>query len=63
MKKNGKAIVGMKVYGAGRLVNKKDECLEFNAAHTFIDSFTMGIENYEQLKDIEKRYPEASVRG
>ncbi len=63
MKKNGKAIVGMKVYGAGKLVNKKDECLEFNSAHSFIDSFTMGIENYEQLKDIEKRYPEASVRG
>ena len=29
MKKNGKAIIGMKVYGAGRLVNRKDECLEF----------------------------------
>ncbi|HYW95099.1 MAG TPA: aldo/keto reductase [Bacteroidales bacterium] len=63
MKKNGKGIVGMKVYGAGKLVNRKDECLEFQAAHEFMDSFTLGIENYDQLKDIEKRYPESSVRG
>ncbi len=63
MKENGKAIVGMKVYGAGRLVDKKDECLEFNAAHDFLDCFTLGIENVDQLKDIQKRYPEASVRG
>ncbi len=63
MKDNGKAIIGMKVYGAGRLVDKKDECLEFQAGHDFLDAFTLGIESYEQLKDIEKRYPEASVRG
>jgi len=63
MKENGKAIIGMKVYGAGRLVHKKDECLEFHTGASFIDSFTLGIENYEQLKDIQKRLPEASVRA
>lgn len=63
MKKNGKAIVGMKVYGAGRLIDKKDECLEFHTGAGFIDNFTLGIESYEQLKDIQKRLPEASVRG
>ncbi len=63
MKKNGKAIIGMKVYGAGQLVDKKDECLEFHTGAGFMDSFTLGIESYEHLKDIQKRLPEASVRG
>lgn len=63
MKQNGKAIIGMKVYGAGRLVHKKDECLEFHTGAGFIDNFTLGIESYEQLKDIQKRLPEASVRA
>jgi len=63
MKENGKGIIQMKVYGAGRLVNRKDECLEFHTGAGFIDSFTLGIENYEQLKDVQKRLPEASVRG
>jgi aryl-alcohol dehydrogenase-like predicted oxidoreductase len=62
MKNNGKGIVGMKVYGAGRLVDKKDECLSFHVNNNFIDGFTLGIETYEQLKDIQKRLPEASVR-
>jgi aryl-alcohol dehydrogenase-like predicted oxidoreductase len=63
MKKNGKAIIGMKVYGQGRLADKKDECLEFHTGAGFIDHFTLGIESYDQLKDIQKRLPEASVRG
>ena len=63
MKNNGKAIIGMKVYGAGQLLHKKDECLEFHTGAGFMDSFTLGIESYEQLKDIQKRLPEASVRA
>lgn len=63
MKKNGKAIIQMKVYGAGSLVDKKDECLQFHTGSDFIDAFTLGIENIEQLMDVEKRLPEASVRG
>ena len=63
MKENGKAIIGMKVYGRGQLADKKDECLEFQTGSGFIDHFTLGIESYEQLKDIQKRLPEASVRG
>lgn len=63
MKKNGKAIIQMKVYGAGKLVHKKDECLEFHTGASFIDGFTLGIESIEQLRDVQKRLPEASVRG
>jgi hypothetical protein len=63
MKQNGKVIIGMKVYGAGDLVHKKDECLEFQTGAKFIDGFTLGIESIEQLRDVQKRLPEASVRG
>jgi aryl-alcohol dehydrogenase-like predicted oxidoreductase len=63
MKANGKAIIQMKVYGAGTLVDKKDECLQFHSGSDFIDAFTLGIESFEQLKDVQKRLPEASVRG
>jgi aryl-alcohol dehydrogenase-like predicted oxidoreductase len=63
MKANGKAVIQMKVYGAGQLVDKKDECLQFHTGSDFIDAFTLGIESMEQLKDVEKRLPEASVRG
>ena len=63
MKKNGKAIIQMKVYGRGQLADKKDECLEFHTGAKFIDCFTLGIESHEQLMDIQKRMPEASVRG
>ncbi len=63
MKKNGKAIIGMKVYGCGELLHMKDECLQFQTGSGIIDAFTMGLESIEQLKDIEKRLPEASVRA
>ena len=61
MKANGKAIVAMKVYGAGRLVDKKNEALRFQAQNTFIDAFTLGIQSYEQLKDIQRRFPRVSA--
>lgn len=63
MKQNGKGIVGMKVYGAGRLIDKKDECLQFHTSHDFIDNFTLGLESAEELQDILTRLPKASVRG
>jgi len=62
MKKNGKAIIGMKLYGAGELVHRKDECLQFQMDAGFIDAFTLGIENIDQLRDIQKRLPEVISR-
>jgi aryl-alcohol dehydrogenase-like predicted oxidoreductase len=63
MKENGKSIIGMKVYGCGQLLDKKDECLQFQTGSGLTDAFTMGLESIEQLKDIQKRLPEASVRA
>jgi len=63
MKEKGKGVIGMKVYGAGKLIHKKDECLQFHTSQDFIDSFTLGLESAEQLTDILKRLPEASLRA
>jgi aryl-alcohol dehydrogenase-like predicted oxidoreductase len=63
MKENGKAIIAMKVYGCGELLHMKDECLQFQTGSGLADAFTMGFESIEQLKDIQTRLPEASVRA
>jgi aryl-alcohol dehydrogenase-like predicted oxidoreductase len=63
MKENGKAIIAMKVYGCGELLHMKDECLQFQTGKGLADAFTLGLESIEQLKDIQKRLPEASVRA
>jgi len=62
MKENGKAIIGMKVYGCGQLLDRMDECLQFQTGTGITDAFTMGFESIEQLKDIQKRLPAASTR-
>jgi len=63
MKANGKAIIAMKVYGCGQLLDIKDECLQFQTGSGIADAFTLGLENYDQLQDIQKRLPEASIRA
>ena len=63
MKNNGKAIIAMKVYGCGELLDIKDECLQFQTGEGLANAFTLGLESIEQLKDIQKRLPEASVRA
>ncbi len=63
MKKQGKAIVGMKIFGAGQLVDEMDECLQYALAHDYIDGFTIGQEGFDQTRDLIKKIPKASVRG
>lgn len=63
MKNSGKAVMGMKIIGAGQMSDRVDKCLQYILAQDFVDCFTIGVENYEQLKDLEKRMPLASVRG
>jgi aryl-alcohol dehydrogenase-like predicted oxidoreductase len=63
MHAEGKSVMGMKILGAGELTGRIDECLQYTLAQDFIDCFTIGIENLDQLKDLEKRVPEASMRG
>jgi 1-deoxyxylulose-5-phosphate synthase len=58
MKQSGKAVMGMKILGAGQLTGRKDECLRFALAQEYLDCFTIGIESHDQLLDLEKRISE-----
>ena len=62
-KEKGKGVIQMKVFGCGELINKRDECLQFALGHSCVDSFTIGVEQAEQLTDLLERIPAASVRG
>jgi 1-deoxyxylulose-5-phosphate synthase len=61
MHKQGKGIVGMKIFGAGRLSGKPDECLSYVLGLDFVDAFTIGQESKSQMLDLLKRIPEASA--
>jgi aryl-alcohol dehydrogenase-like predicted oxidoreductase len=63
MKQKGKTIIGMKIFGAGALTDKVDECLQYALAQDFVDCFTIGQEDRDQMNDLRIRIPEASVRG
>lgn len=60
MKSSGKVVMGMKIFGDGKLVNHKEECLRFALTQDYMSCFTIGIENYDQFLDLEKRIPELS---
>jgi aryl-alcohol dehydrogenase-like predicted oxidoreductase len=63
MKAAGKGVLGMKIFGAGRLRSKPDECLQFALAQEQIDAFTIGAESVTELGDLLKKIPAASTRG
>ena len=63
MKAAGKGVIGMKILGAGRLRNKVDESLQFALAQDCVDCFTIGAEGRDEMLDLTKKIPAASVRG
>jgi 1-deoxyxylulose-5-phosphate synthase len=60
MKQSGKIVMGMKIFGAGRLTNRIDECLKYALAQEYLDCFTIGVQNLDQLNDLAQRIPLAS---
>ncbi|MGJ5817634.1 aldo/keto reductase [Paludibaculum fermentans] len=63
MKASGKGIIGMKIFGAGKLRNKTDECLQFALSQDVLDCFTIGSENINEMQELTKKIPAASTRG
>lgn len=64
MKANGKAIIGMKIYGEGRLVHMKDECMRFAQNLGLLHAMTIGAESISQLDEtlrLAAKYPAAKV--
>lgn len=63
MKAAGKGVIGMKILGEGDLRNRVDEALQFALRQDCLECFTIGAESRQELADLIKRIPEASVRG
>jgi aryl-alcohol dehydrogenase-like predicted oxidoreductase len=63
MKAAGKGVIGMKIFGAGRLRDRTDESLQFALALDCVDCFTIGSEDPAQLTGLLKKIPDASVRA
>jgi aryl-alcohol dehydrogenase-like predicted oxidoreductase len=55
MKRDGKGVIGMKVLGAGQLVNRADECLRYVLNLDCVDAITIGCESPEQRIDLVNR--------
>ena len=63
MKAKGKAIIGMKILGAGQLVPHADECFQWALAQDCVDNFTLGMRSAGEFQRTLKQIPAASVRG
>lgn len=64
-RQNGKAVIGMKIFGEGRLVNQREACIKYAQEVGLIDAMTIGFHTPEQIDDVLRlmaRYPaKASV--
>jgi 1-deoxyxylulose-5-phosphate synthase len=63
MKAAGKGVIGMKILGAGGLRNKVDQSLQFVLSLDCVDCFTIGSESREEMLDLTRKIPAASVRA
>ncbi|MGC8830062.1 MAG: aldo/keto reductase [Verrucomicrobiia bacterium] len=56
-RRNGKAVVGMKIYGAGKLIKpeEKDESLKFVFRNNLVDAITIGMLKKEEVDDTLER--------
>jgi predicted aldo/keto reductase-like oxidoreductase len=60
-RKNGKAVIGMKIFGAGKLTKpeEKDASLKYVFSHGLVDAITIGMLNPEEVDDTLKHMAEA----
>ncbi|HVT29228.1 MAG TPA: aldo/keto reductase [Lacipirellulaceae bacterium] len=49
---NGKAIIGMKIFGEGRLVHERDACIRYAQGNGLLDAMTIGFETPAQIDDV-----------
>jgi aryl-alcohol dehydrogenase-like predicted oxidoreductase len=63
-KENGKAIIGMKIFGEGRLVDERDACMKYAQELGLLDAMTIGFHTPEQIDDVLRlmaKYPARAV--
>jgi aryl-alcohol dehydrogenase-like predicted oxidoreductase len=64
IKQAGKAVIGMKIFGEGALVNMKDECIRFAQGLGLLDAMTVGFQAPEQIDEVLRllaRHPAAAI--
>ena len=64
MKDNGKAVIGMKIFGEGALSGEKDACIKFAQGLGVLDAMTIGFHEPEQIDDVLRmiqQYPAKAV--
>ncbi len=50
-KERGASVIGMKIYGNGKLVDKREECMKFAAGLDYLDAMTIGAETPEHVDE------------
>jgi hypothetical protein len=57
---NGKAIIGMKIFGEGKLAGEREACMKFAQENGLLDAMTIGFETPAQIDDalrLMRRFP------
>lgn len=63
-KQNGKAIIGMKIFGEGRLADQREACVKYAQELGLIDAMTIGFHTPDQIDDVLRlmhKYPAKTV--
>ncbi len=55
MKASGKAVVGMKILGAGQLRDRQEEAIKYALSLGILDAFTIGAESRNEQEDLIRR--------
>jgi aryl-alcohol dehydrogenase-like predicted oxidoreductase len=64
IKKAGKTVIGMKIFGEGRLKDRKEECIKFAQGLGLLDAMTIGFHEPKQIDEVLTlldKYPAAKV--
>lgn len=59
-RKNGKAVIGMKIYGEGTLAGETDTCIRYAQSNRLLDCMTVGAESTAQMDEtlrLVAKYP------
>jgi aryl-alcohol dehydrogenase-like predicted oxidoreductase len=57
---NGKAIIGMKIFGEGKLADQREECIQYAQENGLLDAMTIGFHSPDQIDEVLRlmnKYP------
>lgn len=63
IKQNGKALIGMKIFGEGQLVDRREECVKFAQELGLLDTMTIGFESPAQIDDMLAMLPKYPAKS